>query len=116
MTDPDHHTARQGPDDALPQRVAVGVLADPGLTSILVDRLCDVLPERLRAHVDDQVSWFVDPMHEPFEAMHPDCTPLVEKAREHVRDTGWDLVVCVTDQPMPDGAAVVVADIHSADR
>ncbi|WP_051773005.1 hypothetical protein [Saccharothrix sp. NRRL B-16314] len=116
MTDPDHHTARQGPDDALPQRVAVGVLADPGLPSILVDRLCDVLPERLRAHVDDQVSWFVDPMHEPFEAMHPDCTPLVEKAREHVRDTGWDLVVCVTDQPMPDGAAVVVADIHSADR
>jgi hypothetical protein len=113
MTDADH---RRRPDDVPSRRVSVGVLTDPGLAAILADRLRDVLPERLRAEVDDGVTWHVDTMHEPFEAMYPDYNPLVEKAREHVRDTGWDLVVCITDQPMPDGASVMVADLHVADR
>ncbi|WP_447006756.1 hypothetical protein ACRAKI_09925 [Saccharothrix isguenensis] len=112
MTAPDH----ERPDEGQSRRVAVGVLADPGLPAILADRLRDVLPERLRTDVSDQVTWHVDTMHEPFEAMYPDYNPLVEKAREHVRDTGWDLVVCITDQPMPEGGSVVIADIHTADR
>lgn len=99
-----------------PHEVAVGLLADPGLPATLADRLGEALPERLRAGVSDEVTWTVDTVHDPFEAMYPDGEPLVEKAREHVRGTVWDLVVCITDQPMQDGSGVFLADIHTADR
>ncbi|MCT2582204.1 hypothetical protein [Actinophytocola gossypii] len=55
-------------------------------------------------------------MYDPFEEMYPDYSQLAEKAREHVRDTVWDLVVCVTDQPMQDDSTVVVANPHLRDR
>ncbi|MFD0203662.1 MULTISPECIES: hypothetical protein [Saccharothrix] len=123
-TTPDDHPADPDPTpdteqprgDGVPRLVAVGLLADPGLAALLVDRLGEVLPERLRARVSDHVTWTVDTVQEPFEAMYPDSDALVEKAREHVRDTEWDLVVCVTDQPMRDGPGIVLADLHTADR
>ncbi|WP_158839780.1 hypothetical protein [Saccharothrix deserti] len=119
MTDPDHRFdvgIGQRSDDAPPAAVAVGLLADPGLPATLTDRLRDALPERLRDGVTDEVAWTVDTVHEPFEAMYPDYSPLIDKAREHVRGTVWDLVVCVTDQPMQDDSTVVVASLHTADR
>ncbi|PSL51950.1 hypothetical protein B0I31_11626 [Saccharothrix carnea] len=66
-----------------------------------MDRLGEVLPERLRARVSDHVTWTVDTVQEPFEAMYPDSDALVEKAREHVRDTEWDLVVVDVPQSSP---------------
>jgi hypothetical protein len=128
-TDPDHDVVREDnadhdadaddsrrPGDVPRHEVAVCLLADPGLPAVLSDRLGEALPERLRVGVSDQVSWTVDSVHDPFEAMYPDYDRLVEKAREHVRGTVWDLVVCITDQPMHDRSEVVIADIHTADR
>ncbi|MCE7010840.1 hypothetical protein LWC34_49765 [Kibdelosporangium philippinense] len=88
--------------------VAVGLLTDPGLAAELVDRLHGDLSERLGARVDV--------VHDPFEAMYPDISLLMEKAREHVRGTVWDLVICVTDQPMPGDSGVAMAGLHTADR
>ncbi len=120
MTDPAHHTdpddVRRSGDVRPRHEVAVGLLADPGLPATLADLLGEALPERLRAGVSDEVTWTVDTVHDPFEAMYPDYGPLVEKAREHVRDTVWDLVVCITDQPMQDRSGIFLADIHTADR
>ncbi|ONI79972.1 hypothetical protein ALI144C_24985 [Actinosynnema sp. ALI-1.44] len=96
--------------------IAVGLLVDPGLAAKLADRLHGSLPERLRAAVDDTVRWTVDTVQDPFEAMYPDIGLLMEKACAHVRGTVWDLVICVTDQPMLNGRDVVAASLHTAER
>ncbi|HEX2133553.1 MAG TPA: hypothetical protein VHH15_18575 [Actinophytocola sp.] len=99
-----------------PRRVAIGVLADPGLPATLVDHLNETLDDDLRAAFGESVHWTVDTVHDPFEAMYPDYTQLRAKAREHVRDTVWDVVICVTDQPMRDESGVFVASLDAAAR
>lgn len=103
----------RGSDD---EEMSVGLLADPGLAAALVDRLDGSLPELLATGVDDTVTWTVDTVHDPFEAMYPDIALLMGKACEHVRGTVWDLVICVTDQPMLNGSDVVVASVHTTER
>ncbi|NRN67095.1 hypothetical protein GC106_43280 [Kibdelosporangium sp. 4NS15] len=103
-------------NETSPRSAAVGLLADPGLPAVLADLLHDTLSDRLRAEASDAVKWTVDTVHEPFEAMYPDDDQLMGKARQHVRDTVWDLVVCITDQPMWDESGVVVASLHTDER
>lgn len=95
--------------------ISVGILADPGLAADVVDRLSLPLPERLDPKSSRVVTWTVDTLHDPVEAMYPDHSALIEKARTHVRETVWDVVICVTDQPIG-GSGVVVASLHVDDR
>lgn len=103
-------------DDVRSGEVVVCVLADPDLPATLAAQLHDVLPELLGEAVADTVTWTVRTVPDPFEEMSPDHSRLMAKAREHVRNTEWDLVVCVTDQPMRDESGVVVASIDTDGR
>lgn len=82
----------------------IGLLADPDLPAALTERLAADLPRR--AGTPDAV---VDVVQDPFESRYPDYARLMDKARERVRDTEWDVAVCVTDLPLREGPDVVVA-------
>lgn len=96
--------------------MVVGVLADPDLPAAIARRLPDRLPHLLSRRVSSEVTWVVEAVCDPFEAMAPNSDRLIDKAKERVRDTKWDLAVGITDVPMRDGDRVVVAEISDRDR
>jgi hypothetical protein len=114
--DGQHRDGQHG-DDGAQQPLVVGVLTDPDLPESVARRFPDVLPDLLTQHVNDRVSWTVDVVCEPFEAMAPDADRLIDKAKERVRNTNWNLAIVLTDLPMRDeGGDVVLAQISTANR
>ncbi|WP_280222010.1 hypothetical protein [Nocardia neocaledoniensis] len=94
-----------------PHEITIGVLADPDLPTRLAHTLGEDLPGRLPGAEGEQVEWRVRINNDPFEAMYPDSHQLIDKARDYVRETTWDLALCITDLPLRDGAAVLVAEV-----
>lgn len=89
--------------------VVVGVVADPDLPIRLARELAKTLPTVLARRFAG-VDWRVEVFDDPFEAMYPDLECLIDKAGHHVRDTSWDLALCLTDLPMRgDGREIVLA-------
>jgi hypothetical protein len=104
-----------GADGAAP-RMVVGVLTDPDLPASIARRLPDRLPGVLSRRVSDEVDWVVEAVRDPFEVKAPDDDRLINKAKQRVRDTNWDLAVGLTDVPVRDGERVVLAEVSEPDR
>ncbi|MFI6043791.1 hypothetical protein ACIA8C_19335 [Nocardia sp. NPDC051321] len=97
-------------------RVLIGLLADPDLPSRLAQHLGDDLPAALARTLGPETTWETEVLADPFEAMYPDHDQLIDKARERVHRTPWDLALCVTDLPMQDERGVLVANVDVARR
>lgn len=96
--------------------IVVGVVADPDLPIRLARRLAKTLPALL-ARQFEGADWQVEVFDDPFEAMYPDLEYLIDKAGRHVRDTSWDLALCLTDLPMRgDGREIVLARLDRRHR
>ncbi|MBP2367880.1 hypothetical protein [Pseudonocardia parietis] len=97
------------------REVVVGVLADPDLPTAVADRLEGSLgaklPEQL-AHVP--VRWRIEVARDAFE-MHSGYERLLDRARERVHTSDWNLAVCLTDAPLRDAHGVVLAEIGGDD-
>jgi hypothetical protein len=98
------------------QRVVVGILADPDLPAAVARPFPDILPGMLAKQVSDSVCWAVEAVCEPFEAMAPDTSRLIDKARERVQHTSWTLAIGLTDMPMRAEGGVVLAEISNVGR
>lgn len=96
----------------------VGLLTDPDLPGELARHLRDILPGELGRRVDDRIDWRVEIRYDPFEAMYPDYGYLIDKGHEHVRNTNWDLALCLTDVPLrdDDDSQVLVASVEPQQR
>lgn len=107
-------TARGGEPDPEPAReVSVGLVADPGLPAELVRRVVGELPDELRDRVSGEVTWTVSTLVEELALDAEDRVPIVTTAHEKMPVRGWDLLVCVTDQPRREGTRPVLADIST---
>ncbi|MPZ74534.1 MAG: hypothetical protein GEU74_15160 [Nitriliruptorales bacterium] len=93
----------------------VGLLCDPDLPDHIAHQLADELPELLSCRVSDNVTWQVQAVCDPFEAAESGDR-VMDRARERVRTTDWDLVVCVTDLPLWSGTRPVIANVADAWR
>jgi hypothetical protein len=86
--------------DAARRTVVLGLLAAPGLSRELADRLAEVLPERLSERFPG-VAWRVEVREELLAAPSaPPDVDLIRITRRRLLDEGWDLAVCVTDLPV----------------
>lgn len=98
--------------EADPERFVVGLLAAPDLPGEVArdaaPRLQRDLPGRVAGR---RVDWTVVSGRDPFESLGSADTTLHDKARERVRDTGWDLAVCLTDVPVRSAGRTVLADV-----
>lgn len=103
-----------GADDGRPPRV-LGLLVDPGLPADLARHLAGALPRRLAAEVDGAVIWEVRTVHEPFEVT-TSADRVIDRARQRVEGTRWDVAVCLTDIPLPSADGIVVAEVSRSDR
>lgn len=111
------HSADQQMNSAEPGReIVVGVLADPGFPTAIADPLASQLAAALPTHVaGEAISWRVSVVCDPFEALEPDYERLLDKARQRVHATDWDLAVCLTDTPLREAGSVVVAELGAKD-
>ncbi|MGW4589729.1 hypothetical protein ACWEKJ_20595 [Amycolatopsis thermoflava] len=96
--------------------VVVGLLADPDLPARFAGRLDDRLPGELRRRVDERTDWSVEWVEDAFEVLYPDHERLMAKARQRVRDTHWDVAICLTDLPLFGDSGPVAVKISEADR
>lgn len=95
--------------------VVVGILADPDLPSTIANRLDGSLVMRLATELAGvPVQWRVEIVCDAFEALSG-YERLLDKARERVRTTEWDLAVCLTDAPLRDPNGVVLAEVGADD-
>ncbi len=97
------------------REVVVGVLADPDLPSRVADRLNGSLAPTLAAELAGvPVRWRIEVICDAFEALSG-YERLLDKARERVHTTEWDLAVCLTDAPLRDAHGVVLAEVGGDD-
>ncbi|MGM0719359.1 MAG: hypothetical protein ACQEXM_02650 [Actinomycetota bacterium] len=111
MTGPAHD---DGPDGETAGRewLVVGLLADPDLAEDVARDIAPRLQDELPGEVAGRaVGWTVVTGRDAFESLGSPDTDLIDKARERVADTGWDLAVCLTDVPLRSGGRTVVADV-----
>lgn len=108
-------TENPDPDTAEPNTVVIGVVADPDLPARLARDLAASLPAAL-ARQDPRTHWRVEVFDDPFEAMYPDLEYIIDKAARHVRDTSWDLALCLTDLPMRSDGRVLLASLDLRHR
>jgi hypothetical protein len=98
------------------ETVVLGLLADPGLATDIVEDLADELPRRLCRDVDGDVEWRVVPVCDQFAAdEHGTVRHVVQAVRDQVMEERCDLWVCLTDLPRRAGTDPVVADTSAAD-
>ncbi|USX53735.1 hypothetical protein [Lentzea sp. HUAS12] len=96
--------------------VVLGLLADPGLATDIVEDLAEDLPRRLSRDVDGDVEWRVVPVCDQFAAdEHGSVRHVVDAVRDQVVEERCDLWVCLTDLPRRAGTDPVVADASADD-
>jgi hypothetical protein len=89
-------------DGRRPQaQVVLGLLVAPGMVGELADELVRELPDRLSERFPE-VTWEVSTREESMAAASTSIggVDLVEIARRHLLEEGWDLAICLTDQPL----------------
>lgn len=95
--------------------MVVGVVADPDLPVRLARELAQHLPAEL-ARRGDPSRWQLEVLDDPFEAMYPDLEYLIDKAGRHVRDTAWDLALCLTDVPIRSNGEILLMSMDLRHR
>lgn len=74
-------------------------MADPALSTRIVNELVEEPPEALGQQVSNQVSWKIDISSEMLPLDAAGDIPLTAHARARMPREGWDLMVCLTDLP-----------------
>lgn len=92
--------------------LSVGLVADPVAAPAAVGhQLARDLPDMLSTQLNDGHRWRVEVVNEQLPASDNRHTELVEVAHDRMTRHGWDLAVCVTDQPLRTGREPIVGDV-----
>jgi len=75
--------------------VRVGIVADPAAPTQIARRLTDLRPI-------DGTEWEITVLSEPFTTGSEDVKAAVGRLQEHARERTWDLVIGLTELPLPD--------------
>ena len=98
-----------GGDD---QAITVGIVADPVAAPVEVgQQLVRDLPKVLSTQLDEDHEWRVEVVNEQLPSSDDRHAELVEVAQDRMSRHGWDIAVCVTDQPLRSGREPIVGDV-----
>lgn len=92
--------------------VTIGVVADPVAAPADVGRqLARDLPGLLSTQLDEGCSWRVEVVNEQLPPSDDSHTELMQVGIDRMSRHGWDIAVCVTDQPLGSGREPIVGDV-----
>lgn len=95
--------------------LVLGLVADPGLASDLVDAVGQQLPERIAewsGEREPERRWRVETSSQLVPLDTDGALPLLEIGRRQRRENGWDLTIVLTDLPRRISKRPVLADCH----
>lgn len=90
--------------------LTLGLVAAPEIPEKLANELAPELPELLREHIDDHVSWEVEVVRDPLTGSDQEAPEILDETHDRSRQEGWEYAICLTDLPVHRGRQVVVAD------
>lgn len=93
--------------------VSVGLVVDPGWPAELAQGVADQLPGELQYRISADAGWQVTTIVDDLPLDAEDRVPIVTIAHETMPAHGFDLLVCVTDQPRREGTRPVLADVST---
>ncbi|MDX6692214.1 MAG: hypothetical protein QOG15_3671 [Solirubrobacteraceae bacterium] len=93
-------TQTDGSTDTATQKrtLRVGLRAEPQLGE-LADRVADDLREALERRFSG-IEWQIEPGQDDAKDPQAPIADLVQQARRHMLDHGWDALICLTDLPL----------------
>ncbi|UDY37627.1 hypothetical protein [Dermatobacter hominis] len=92
------------------EAVRVGILADPAAPTEIARRLTDLSPF-------DGTEWDITVVSEPFTTGSEDVETAVGRLQQQARERTWDLVVGLTELPLPDSeGGYLLAQTDSTQR
>lgn len=117
VTDPgpaEHADSEQRPATTLAGRdqIVVGLIADPGLASNMVNRVTDELPDALADAIAGRC-WRVETAEGPVGLDSAGLLPMLHQGAALRAQHGWDVVVLVTDLPRRADTQPLVSDYGS---
>lgn len=96
-------------------RVVVGIVADPGIPSMVANNISGKLSRVLENRILHEVQWDVHVSSEELSLDAQNRIAIKTKAQNILPDRGWDILVCLTDLPRRNGKRPVIADVRAGD-
>ena len=93
MSNADSGPRREG------RHFVVGLVADPGLPTNVVQALADGLPGQLAGRLGDDVTWRVSVSSEALPLDQEGQLQLRHGAQRRLPEWGWDVMICLTELP-----------------
>ncbi|OMC40691.1 hypothetical protein A5740_24100 [Mycobacterium sp. GA-1841] len=94
------------------QELTVGLVADPGLATKIVQALSPDLPAALGEHVSSEVRWIVEVCSLALPLDEAGNVAVWKHSDELKSQRHWDLLVCVTEATRRRGDTLVVSDTN----
>jgi hypothetical protein len=95
--------------------VTVGLVPSPGHAQEIVADIAEDLPELLREHIDDEVSWEIKVVPDPLTGSNVETPQLLDELDEWRSPHGWSYAISVTDLPVRRQERIVIGEA-SVDR
>lgn len=95
--------------------VTVGLVPSPGHAEGIVAKIAEDLPDLLREHIDDKVSWQIKVVPDPLTGSNVEAPELLDELDEWRIPHGWSYAICVTDLPIRRLGRIVIGEA-SVDR
>ena len=95
--------------------VTLGLIPAPDIPEKIAKEIAEELPGLLAGRVDAGVSWDVPVVVDPLTGSGREAPEILDVCRKRMLSEGWDLAICLTDQPVYRSGRLVAADV-SANR
>ncbi|MDV3126949.1 hypothetical protein M1247_18650 [Mycobacterium sp. 21AC1] len=94
--------------------MTVGLVADPGLSTKIVEALAEELPTAFAEKISDRVDWRVEVYSLALPLDEDGNIEVSKYSDDLMREKGWNLVVCVTELTRRLGQTLVVSDTNKS--
>lgn len=94
------------------QTLTLGIVAAPGLTTTISEKIEDNIKATLNKEIADSANWEIDLKVDHLTGAAEEVNEIMDRAFELKATHDWDYVISLTDLPIFDQGFVVLADTH----
>lgn len=98
------------------ETLKLGIVPSPDLPAVLTGKIIDNLPELLKNHVDEEITWKPEIVIDPLVGTAEYMNKLMDKVIYLKNKNNWDYMVCLTDLPHFMDKHVIMAEINQDEK
>lgn len=109
MDENQHNVTQQSGDVTDTERRTVGLLTSPGFGNRLAEHIATSLPDSIRGHISDRVTWEVEIVSDPLTGSNVAVEEILEEIALKKAVHEWDYAISLTDLPIRQEDRIIVA-------